>query len=57
MVSLWLVSLLASVFSMKGTRSPASRCRLFKCSIGEGLKFMQGHWGCDNYNHRFLAPQ
>lgn len=27
--------------------------RLFKCSIGEGLKFTQGHRGCDNYNHRF----
>lgn len=46
------------VFQWPGTASPpASRYRLFKCSIGERLKFMQGHWGCDNYNHRFLALQ
>lgn len=46
------------VFQWPGTAGPpASRYRLFKCSIGERLKFMQGHWGCDNYNHRFLALQ
>lgn len=46
------------VFQWPGTAAPpASRYRLFKCSIGERLKFMQGHWGCDNYNHRFLALQ
>lgn len=44
----------SSVFQWRRT---ASRYRLFKCSIGERLKFMQGHWGCDNYNHRFLAWQ
>lgn len=57
LVFVCLVSFLVSGFIEKGTWSPASICRLFKCSIGEGLKFMQGHWGCDNYNHRFLAPQ
>lgn len=38
-------------------RGSAAQRTLFKCSIGEGLKFTQGHRGCDNYNHRFLAPQ
>lgn len=41
-----------------GRRAGAPRCaaKAFKCSIGEGLKFTQGHRGCDNYNHS-LAPQ